>query len=475
MIIEDLHLLAGQHQLAIKRWELKAGEHWAIFGHSGSGKSLLGAWLVGDLPAERVTLSQAPQRIALVSLEQQQALLELELADDDSEFTDQIDSGHTVLELLEAGCSEPRLLERVSQQCDLTNLLKRGFRLLSTGETRRLMLALALIKQPQLLILDEPFAGLDLSHQQQLLKLLEHLSKTCQLMIISSRDDELPASISHVAVLDEQGLSQQLTIEQWLQHPERQQMEQQAQQQSLAIVQALREFQQAEPVSPLFAITQGSVSYAGETLFEGLDWQIQPGEHWQVRGPNGCGKSTLLNLIFGDHPQCYSNQIEVMGYKRGSGESIWQVKQRIGMVSAALHLQYRVNCSALEVVLSGLYDSIGIYQQPSELELEQARLWLKLFGLAELEKRYFKSLSYGQQRLLIIARALVKGPQLLLLDEPCQGLDFLQRNTVLKALELVAQHKLSQLVYVTHHLDDALPSIKHFIDFVDGAVQITQH
>ncbi|GAB1623954.1 molybdate ABC transporter ATP-binding protein ModF [Agarivorans albus] len=475
MIIEDLHLLAGQHQLAIKRWELKAGEHWAIFGHSGSGKSLLGAWLVGDLVAERATLSKQPQRIALVSLEQQQALLERELADDDSEFTDQIDSGHTVLELLEAGCSEPRLLERVSQQCDLTNLLKRGFRLLSTGETRRLMLALALIKQPQLLILDEPFAGLDLRHQQQLLALLEQLAKECQLLIISSRDDELPASISHVAVLDEQGLSQQLTIEQWLQHPERQQMEHQAQQQSLAIVQALRESQQTEPVSPLFSITQGSVSYAGETLFSGLNWQIHYGEHWQVRGPNGCGKSTLLNLIFGDHPQCYSNQIEVMGFRRGSGESIWQVKQHIGMVSAALHLQYRVNCSALEVVLSGLYDSIGVYQQASELELEQARLWLQLFGLANLEKHYFKSLSYGQQRLLIIARALVKGPQLLLLDEPCQGLDFLQRNIVLKALELVAKHKLSQLVYVTHHLDDALPSIKHFIDFIDGAVQITQH
>ena len=250
--------------------------------------------------------------------------------------------------------------------------------------------------------------------------------------------------------------------------------EQQAEQQSLAIVQALREFQQTEPVSPLFSITQGSVSYAGETLFSGLDWQIQRGEHWQVRGPNGCGKSTLLNLIFGDHPPCYSNQIEVMGFRRGSGESIWQVKQHIGMVSAALHLQYRVNCSALEVVLSGLYDSIGVYQQASELELEQARLWLQLFGLANLEKHYFKSLSYGQQRLLIIARALVKGPQLLLLDEPCQGLDFLQRNTVLKALELVAKHNLSQLVYVTHHQDDALPSIKHFIDFADGAVQLSK-
>ncbi len=473
MIIENVLLLAEQRQLAIESWRLAPSQHWALFGHSGSGKSLLGAWLSGGLKAERGHLSEQPERIALVSLEQQQALLEAELADDDSDFSDEQDAGHSVAELLAKASNQVELVNFVVAQCDLGGVLTRGFRLLSTGETRRLMMALALLKQPHMLILDEPFAGLDLAHQQQLLNLLEELAKQCQLLLITSRDEELPKAISHVAVLDEQGINQQLTIEQWRQHPERQLLQQQAEQQSQAIVAALRQFQAPELPDPLFAIRDGQVSYAGEVLFSDLNWQIHPGQHWQVRGPNGCGKSTLLNLIFGDHPQCYSNQIDVLGYRRGSGESIWQVKQRIGMVSASLHLQYRVNCSALEVVLSGLYDSIGVYQQPSELDLQQARLWLSLFAMQHLEKRDFKSLSYGQQRVLIIARALVKAPSLLLLDEPCQGLDFLARSTVLKALEQVAKHQLSHLVYVTHHQEDSLPSISHFVDFEAGGICIT--
>ncbi|UPW18409.1 ATP-binding cassette domain-containing protein [Agarivorans sp. TSD2052] len=474
MIIDDLRLVAGERQLSIKHWELAHGQHWAIFGHSGSGKSLLGAWLSGDLDAEQGRYSGRPERVGLVSLEQQQALLAQELAEDDSDFTDQVDVGHSVAELLSRKARNTQHMANVVQQCDLTSLMTRGFRLLSTGETRRLMLALALLDEPQLLILDEPFAGLDLTHQQQLLILLEQLAKRCQLVIITSRDEELPSVISHVAVLDEQGLSQQLTTEQWLTHPERQSLEQQASRQSSVIIDALRHHHQPDLPQVLFSIQQGKVTYAGVPIFSDLNWRIAPGQHWQIRGPNGCGKSTLLNLIFGDHPQCYSNQIEVLGYQRGTGESIWDIKQHIGMVSAGLHLQYRVNCSALEVVLSGLFDSIGVYQKPSELEIEKARLWLQLFGMGHLEKHYFKSLSYGQQRLLIIARALVKAPTLLLLDEPCQGLDFLHRRTVLNALELVAKHNLSHLVYVTHHLDDCLPSIQHYVDFIDGNVLLSQ-
>ncbi|WP_432463994.1 molybdate ABC transporter ATP-binding protein ModF [Agarivorans sp. QJM3NY_33] len=474
MIIQDLVLLAGERRLAIKHWSIAPAEHWAILGHSGSGKSLLGAWFNGELIAQAGECCGAPERVALVSLEQQQALLERELAEDDSDFSDQFDPGHSVAELLLRVNHEPAQRQAVIEQCDLSGLLARGFKLLSTGETRRVMLALALLRQPQLLVLDEPFAGLDLAHQQQLLDLLASLAQQCQLMLISSRDEELPAAISHVAVLDDQALSQQLSIEQWREHPERRLLEQQAERQSFAIVEGLRQQCQSPPSGPLFSIRDGQVAYAGETLFESLTWSIEAGQHWQIRGPNGCGKSTLLNLIFGDHPQCYSNQIEVLGYSRGSGESIWEIKRQIGMVSSSLHLQYRVNCSALEVVLSGLYDSIGIYQQVSELERQQAKLWLELFGLTELANCGFKSLSYGQQRLLLIARALVKGPALLLLDEPCQGLDFLQRRLVLNALERVAKYQLSHLVYVTHHQQDALPSIHHFIDFVDGKIQISR-
>jgi molybdate transport system ATP-binding protein len=201
-------------------------------------------------------------------------------------------------------------------------------------------------------------------------------------------------------------------------------------------------------------------------IFSGVNWQIEQGQHWQVRGPNGCGKSTLLGLILGDHPQCYSNDVTVLGMKRGSGETIWDVKRHIGVVSSALHLQYRVNCTALEVLISGFYDSIGLYQQPSKKEILYAREWLQLLEMSQFEKVGFRNLDYGQQRLLLIGRALIKQPALLILDEPYQGLDFLNRKLVFRALNRIASANISQLLYVTHHQEDSLDAIHHFVDFV---------
>ncbi|ABU73354.1 molybdenum ABC transporter ATP-binding protein [Vibrio campbellii ATCC BAA-1116] len=184
-----------------------------------------------------------------------------------------------------------------------------------------------------------------------------------------------------------------------------------------------------------------------------------------MKGPNGCGKSTLLGLIFGDHPQCYSNDIHIFGKKRGSGETIWEIKQHIGMVSSALHLQYRVNCSALEVILSGFYDSIGLYSRPSKKETNVAKEWLAILHMAQHEKTSFKPLEYGQQRLLLIARAIVKQPTLLILDEPYQGLDYLGRVLVKNTLELIAKENLSQLLYVSHYQEDGLDSIQNYLEF----------
>jgi molybdate transport system ATP-binding protein len=174
----------------------------------------------------------------------------------------------------------------------------------------------------------------------------------------------------------------------------------------------------------------------------------------------------LLGLIFGDHPQCYSNDIQIFGNQRGSGESIWEIKKHIGMVSSALHLQYRVSCSALEVILSGFYDSIGLYQQPTKKEIQLAQEWLAILHMSEYAKTSFRELEYGQQRLLLIARAIVKQPALLILDEPYQGLDYLGRRLVKNTLELIARENLSQLLYVSHYQQDKLASIGNELEFV---------
>jgi molybdate transport system ATP-binding protein len=136
------------------------------------------------------------------------------------------------------------------------------------------------------------------------------------------------------------------------------------------------------------------------------------------------------------------------------------------MVSSALHLQYRVSCSALEVLLSGFFDSIGLYDKPSQNQIDAAKEWLTLLHMEHLHDRSFKSLEYSQQRLLLIARAIIKQPTILILDEPYQGLDFLGRKLVMNALDMIAKENLSQLLYVSHYVEDELDSIHHFVDFI---------
>ncbi|MGF1684137.1 ATP-binding cassette domain-containing protein [Photobacterium minamisatsumaniensis] len=451
----------------IPQWQLLPNQHWAIFSSHGQAGSILVELMVGDIIADGGSVSGLPDNIGVVSLAHQQALLELEIDNDDTDFLDRIDAGTSVEQLVRECCINVDDLELVLAQTDLLALRHQGFRLLSTGETRRLMLARALVAKPQMLILDDPYSGLDIKHQQDLSELLDELSDSVQLLIVTSREDELPDCISHIALFDGGNLSQTMTYDEWLQHPVLQQLKAQSAERSEEVLTLIRKKRhQAAMPDPLVELTNGKVEYIDKLIFQNVNWRVNNGEHWQVRGPNGCGKSTLLGLIFGDHPQCYSNDISIFGMQRGSGETVWDIKQHIGMVSSALHLQYRVSCSALDVVLSGFYDSIGLYQQPSQNEINQAKEWLAIFHMSDLASVSFRQLEYGQQRLLLIARALIKQPLLLILDEPYQGLDFLSRRLVYNALEMVAKENLSQLLYVSHHQEDALPSITNFVEFV---------
>lgn len=467
MKIQQLKHHTESVSLTIDDWALAQGEHWGMFSTHSHAASLLVRILSGELTPQQGEVSDLPGVVACVSLHEQQRLLDMELEKDDTDFMDQIDYGSTVQELiLETGCGEAAL-EALLMQTDLLALRQRGFRQLSTGETRRVMLARAMALKPQLLILDEPYSGLDIAHRAHLSQLLEELAQQMQLLIVTSREDELPPFVTHVALFDERSLSQTLTREAWLQHPLMAQMKALSHSRSDAMLTLLEAHQSAHSYpDPLVVMNDVTVEYVDAPIFQGINWQIRQGEHWQVRGPNGCGKSTLLGLILGDHPQCYSNDITVLGMKRGSGETIWDIKKHIGVVSSALHLQYRVNCSALEVLVSGFYDSIGLYQQPSKKEILLAREWLNLLEMSALEKVGFRNLDYGQQRLLLIGRALIKQPALLILDEPYQGLDYLNRKLVFHALNRIASAGISQLLYVTHHEEDALEAIHHFVDFV---------
>lgn len=171
----------------------------------------------------------------------------------------------------------------------------------------------------------------------------------------------------------------------------------------------------------------------------------------------------LTKLITGDHPQCYVNDIFVCGYQRGNGESIWDIKHHIGYVSSTLQWDYRVSISAINVIISGFYDSIGLYSRATDLQKEIAMSWLQILGFEDQSTRPFNQFSYGDQRLLLICRAMVKHPHLMILDEPCFGLDDMNRQLVLALIERICTGSETTVIYVNHHAQDQIEGIENYL------------
>ncbi|WP_339720388.1 molybdate ABC transporter ATP-binding protein ModF [uncultured Paraglaciecola sp.] len=473
--LQNCHAVFGDHfHLNIDSLTIKPLQHTVVLGPNGSGKSALAAFIAqqGELLAGQC---QVDADIAWVSVEQQQALIEAEKQKDCADILDIIPIPTTVQEILLEDLNpneiDQGLLQRVTEVFALSGMLQRPFRALSTGETRKLLLAKALLNQAELLILDEPWDGLDTQACADFNGLLLDISNQTTLVLVLNRVSEVPSFCQQLVLMQsgnlqwqtqiEGDLVEQLTHIKQLQH---------MQQQSLVLPVKDGDSFAPHPLDskkPLVKLTNVKVNYAENVVFSGLNWTIQPQQHWQVTGPNGSGKTCLLNLITGDHPQCYVNDIFVFGYQRGSGESIWQIKQYIGYLSNAFHLDYRVNCSLLHVVLSGFYDSIGLYQQATKNQIALAEQWLALMALEKQSATPFQELSFGDQRLVLLARAMVKHPALLILDEPCNGLDDINRLKVLALIDLLAREGSTTLLYVNHHLEDAIPSIKHHLSMND--------
>lgn len=468
----QLQCSSSSVMMNIDDWLIESQQSWGVFSTEGDVGEMLGQLLTQAVDDKTLAYcgqitGADPSRVAFVSLQQQQQLLEDILEQDDSESLGYTDPKTTVFRVIYDQCHDNNLTHQLLQQLDLTHLSQSSFSQLSTGEGRRVMLARALATKAPFLVLDEPYAGLDVEHRSTLTTFLEQLSHTMQMLVVVSREEDMPQWIEKIALFNQGKLDSVMSKDQWINHPVIHQLTAQSGQQSEELLALIRRHRHsAKFADPVFELHDGRVAYSDKVIFSGVNWRIDNGVHWQVKGPNGCGKSTLLGLIFGDHPQCYSNDIDIFGKKRGSGESIWEIKQHIGMVSSALHMQYRVNCNAIDVIVSGFYDSIGLYQKPTQQQVAIATEWLAMLHMGHLAKTAFKQLEYGQQRLLLIARAIVKQPTLLILDEPYQGLDYLGRRLIKNSLELIAKEQLTQLLYVSHYQQDSLDSIEHFIEFV---------
>jgi len=445
-------------------WAIEPGQHWVITGTNGAGKSAMAALLAGYGDISAGQISGLPERVAIVSFEAQQELIERERKKDDADILDVIAIGTPVREIIEEGAADVALALDLAERFNLTSHLDKPFRNLSTGETRKLMLVRALASDPQLLILDEPFDGLDVDAHAMLQGYLAKLVETVPVITVLNRFDEFPEWASHVAYMDSARLHHCIEMSDKAAFDNLYQL--------LHLKTTELEVPEGDPETaiaklpadqPLVRLSNINIRYAERHLIEDLSWTINPGEHWQLSGPNGSGKTGLLTLITGDHPQCYSNDIFVFGFQRGSGESIWQIKQYIGYVSTALQWEYKVGISLRNVIISGFYDSIGLYTKATDRQRQIADQWLALLGMSDAGDQPFNQRSYGDQRLLLIARAMVKHPPLLILDEPCLGLDDINRQLVLALIEKICAGTETTVLYVNHHPEDKISGIERYL------------
>lgn len=476
--MSSLHISQGTFHLSdtktlkLDKLSIHAGESWAFVGANGSGKSALARALAGSLLLQKGERTCGFTRIAHLSFEQLQKLVSDEWQRNNTDLlsADEEDTGRTTAQIIQDEIKDDTRCQALASLFGIDALLNRRFKYLSTGETRKTLLCQALMSHPDLLILDEPFDGLDVKSRQQLADLLATLSREgYTLVLVLNRFDDIPDFVQFVGVLAEctlvelgekQALLEQALVAQ-LAHSEK------LSGLSLPETDAADKRPALPDDMPRIVLNDGVVVYNDKPILHHLSWTVNAGEHWQIVGPNGAGKSTLLSLVTGDHPQGYSNDLTLFGRRRGSGETIWDIKQHIGYVSSSLHLDYRVSTTVRSVILSGYFDSIGIYQAVSDSQKKLTAQWLAILGMDNATADApFHSLSWGQQRLALIARALVKHPALLILDEPLQGLDPLNRQLVRRFIDILISEGSTQLLFVSHHAEDAPDCITHRLTFV---------
>ncbi|MEN4929507.1 molybdate ABC transporter ATP-binding protein ModF [Erwinia billingiae] len=470
-ILQGTFHLSETKNLTLDALTLQAGESWAFVGANGSGKSSLARVLAGELNAAKGQLTNSFVRTVRLSLEQLQKLVaeEWERNNTDLLSPGEDDTGRTTAEIIQENTKDPQRCQQLAALFGITRLLDRRFKYLSTGETRKTLLCQTLMSQPDLLVLDEPFDGLDVDSRANLAQVLAGLhQQNCTLVLVLNRFDDIPDFIDNVGVLAECTLTHVGPRREILAEALVAQLAHSEQLAGMALPEADDAGSKPALVAgdPLIVLRNGVVSYNDKPILNHLSWEVKPGEHWQIVGPNGAGKSTLLSLVTGDHPQGYSNDLTLFGRRRGSGETIWDIKQHIGYVSSSLHLDYRVSSSVRNVILSGYFDSIGIYQAVSDRQQSLAKQWLHLLGMEKLGDAPFHGLSWGQQRLVLIARALVKHPALLILDEPLQGLDPINRQLVRRFVDVLIGEGETQLLFVSHHAEDAPHCITDRLTFV---------
>lgn len=434
-------------------FSLQKGDHVAITGPSGSGKTQLGLALASKNPMNGIEWSPVLRSEGIVWVEQQHHFKNLS---NTGEFyyqqrynaNDAADAV-TVDDYLGGNAARRQeLLEGMS----IAYLSPVPLLQLSNGENKKVQLAKALLAGPEVLILDRPFTGLDVATRQYLHALINELAAKGILLLLITGADEMPACINKVISLEEGRLVAMEGREEF----ERRRLPGKREERTRKFDLSLLERMIGTP-SILFErvvhMKNVNVRYGDKHILRDINWEVKAGERWLLSGPNGVGKSTLLSLITADNPQAYANEIYLFDRKRGSGESIWDIKKRIGYLSPELHVFFDQSATCFEVIASGLFDTIGLFRQVPEQQVRLVHDWMELAGILPLFNKRLFELSVGQQRLVLLLRALVKNPPLLILDEPYQGLDDEQQEEFSLLIDAICTTGNKTLLFVTHEVN----------------------
>lgn len=426
----------------------------AIVGRNGSGKTLYIDQLRKRLASDRVRYIAFTDSYGVNVDGQYYLQLRWNQHDIDHETP-------TVGELLErayqlAGTDTPERRELQNHLYTLfhmESLLDKYIITLSSGELRKFQLTKTLFANPKLLIMDNPFIGLDAETRDQLKALLLLLSeqRDIEIILVLSKTDDIPEFVGKVVEITAGAEPVEYTrVADYYEHQQPvppHVLSDEKRQAILNLPYHDNDYDCREVVS----MRNVGIRYGERTILKELDWTVKNGERWALSGQNGSGKSTLLSLVCADNPQSYACDITLFDRPRGSGESIWDIKKHIGYVSPEMHRSYKRDLPAIRIVASGLMDSIGLYAVPNSADYDKCRWWLDIFGIGHLAERHFLQLSSGEQRLVLLARAFVKDPQLLILDEPLHGLDLWNRRLTKDIIETFCQRRNKTMIMVTHY------------------------
>lgn len=457
-------------------WSIQRGQNYLLGGKSGSGKTTLAKVIAGLIPTNgEVNINfdsscNLPAKVVYISNWFQFTNLE-----GDRNFYYQQRYNHhqghetlTVKAELEHFATKQNLdfasIESRIKDFGFENVQDSQLIELSSGEHKKLQLIRGLWIQPQLLIIDEPYTGLDKNSRVVLNNWLDELVANGSQIILITNDTQLPMSINCYAQIIDEQIEQVSSISEIV-------LDQRRQRKELPTFLKLTPKTSYETVAELKNIF---IRYGDKQVLKDVSWTVKVGEKWLLQGPNGSGKSTLLSLINGDHPQAYGHDLSLFGNKRGSGESIWDIKQKIGIISPEMHWYFDQNATVWHTIASGFYDSIGWFIDVKFTEKQQIEELMEFFDLTAYRDQLLHTLPLGKQRLAMLARTIIKNPPLLVLDEPCQGLDIEQAKYFNDVVDELAVHGKT-IIYVGHY-ESQLPScIEYRIELEKGEVKAIEN